>query len=193
MPQDQCRISGLTELKPGTHYNYTRLGHTLIKAAIRPAEAEVAALRHGRVTFGVYVEDRVLFFLCNLGAGWSASHYNWWLNLPELRPAPQNELEARDQSIPIEVRLVNAANGATEAENIFRLPGEAAIVLKKCVCDQIETALDPWDHLETARKVLTGAPNLKGLLRQALWIVSCRPLMTDESTLWEKRYGCRMV
>ena len=193
MPQDRYRISGLAQLVPGTHYNYTRLGHTLVIATIRPSKAEVAALMYGgEVTFGLYVEDRVLFFLCNLGSGWTASHYNWWLNLPELRPNPQNE-DARDTSISLAVRLVNAANGRTEAENTYRIPAEPAAVLRQCVCDQIERVLDPWDHLETAHKVLAGVPNLEEVLRKALWIVSCRPILTDESALREKRYGCRMV
>ena len=160
---------------------------------IRPSEAEVAALMYGEVKFGLYVEDRVLFFLCNLDSGWTASHYNWWLNLPELRPDPQNELDARDTPISIAVRLVNATNGAIEAENTFRIPAEPAVVLRQCVCDQIEMVLDPWDHLETAHNVLADAPNLHGLLPKALWIVSCRPMMTDENALREMRYGCRMV
>ena len=193
MQQDQCRISGLSELTQGTHYNYTALGHTLVKSVIHPSAKEVAAIAKGEATFGIYIEDRVLFFLCKLGTHWTASHYNWWINLPELRPDPAAELSMPDKTISVAVNLMNAGNAQIEAANTFRIPEKPAVMLRQCVCEQIASVLDPWDHLETARKALGRASSLDWMARKASWIACCRPLGPEENDLRERSYGCRTV
>jgi len=193
MPKNQSCVHSMAALTQGTHYNYTVLGHTLVRSVVRPSAREVAPIEKGEATFGIYVEDGVLFFLCNLGGHWTASHYNWWLNLPELRPDPAAELNAPDKSIPVAVRLMNAADAKIAAANTFRIPEEPAVILRQCVCDQIASALDPWDHLEIARKALGRAPSLGWMARKASWMACCRSVEPEESAFRDKIFVCRTV
>ena len=175
MESGRLFIKGITELTQGTHYNYTVGGHSLIKSTRQPTNAEVTALRMGEATFGMYVNDGVIFFLCRIGNGpWTASHYNWWLNAPGLRPDPLAELGARDLSIRLRVELVDAVDGAVVAENAFVISDEPAAVLRRSVLDQIEGILDPWDHLHAAGRLLGRSSDLGWMATEALWLECCR-------------------
>jgi hypothetical protein len=59
-------IRQIARVTRGTHYNYTAGGHRLIRSVLRPPPAEVTALHLGEVTFGLYVEDGVLFLMCRM-------------------------------------------------------------------------------------------------------------------------------
>jgi hypothetical protein len=162
-------------LRQGTHYNYTAAGHTLIKSTCRPSIAETEAIRCGEATFGLYEKDFVLFFLCKFGKQpWNAGHYNWWLNPPMKRPDPLSEMHATQPSIEIAVELLDASNGVSLAGNTFKISAEPANMLRRSVLGQIETVLDPWDHLKIAHDVLRLSSDLSWMARDAKWIEYCR-------------------
>ncbi len=164
-------IKGISQLTQGTHYNYTAGGHRLIKCRLRPPAAEVTALHLGEVTFGLYVENVVLFFLCRIGSGpWTASHYNWWLNPPPMRPDPLAELGAGDRCMLLFFELVDAADGCVAAEKLFAISPEPAAMLRRCVAEQIEAILDPFHHLDIAGRVLGRHPDLSWMAAEARWL-----------------------
>ncbi len=174
-------IRQIARVTRGTHYNYTSGGHRLIRSVLRPPSAEVTALRLGEATFGLYVEDGVLFFLCCIGNGpWAASHYNWWLNPQQMRPDPLAELGAGNPGILLPVELVDACDGAVAATATFLISVEPSEILRKCVLTQIESVLDPWDHLDTAGRVLGRHPDMSWMAADALWIECGRPVQSCE-------------
>ena len=175
-------ITGMVQLTQGTHYNYTSAGHRLILSVLRPSAEEVAALRSGDASFGLYVEEAVIFFLCRIGCRpWCAGHYNWWINPPEIRPDPLKEIGCGAIPVRLSVEMVNAADGRMVAKNDFALPRRAALLIRNFVLGQIETMLDPWDHLESAGRILNRSQNLSWMVDEAIWVARCRPL-DDEST-----------
>jgi len=131
------------------------------------------------------------FFLERIGSGpWTTSHYNWWLNPPGMRPDPLAELGAGSTGITLPVELVDAFDGAVTAARTFFISTEPAAILRKCVLDQIASVLDPWDHLDTAGRVLGRFGDLSWMAIEALWLECGRPDQSCECSCSCGTFSC---
>jgi hypothetical protein len=168
-------LPGVGRLIPGSHYNYTTHGHTLIISAAKLKTTEIDQFDRGEVAFALFVHERIVFMLTCVGARpWIASHYNWWINPPHLRPDPVADLQAKSTAITLHACLADARTGIASAVHDYELSPDFGGALLEAVAGQVRHGLDPWRHLVVAKSVLSRSPDLGWMLKQALCVQFCQ-------------------
>ena len=164
---------GFFNLHEGSHYNYTNHGHTFIKSVANPDQREIAAINDGKIIIALLTSNDVIILLFNLGSeAWEATHYNWWINPPELRPDPIAELPCTPNGIPLRVLLVDSSNGKIAAAGMYRIPENFSRALLKQTALQAYSDFDPYSHLETFQEICWRYPEKKDLLNEAICVFS---------------------
>ncbi len=167
----QPLIPGVKRLTAGSHYNYTCHGHTLIVSAAKMRSTEIDQFEAGEVDFALFVHERIVFMLACVGSRpWFASHYNWWINPPHLRPDPVNDLQTKSTAIKLHVCLADARTGIVASINEFALSPDFGGALLEAVAGQVRHGLDPWRHLALAKSVLSRSTDLGWMLKEALCV-----------------------
>jgi hypothetical protein len=140
-----------------------------------PAGEDIRALNQGDASFALLVRDNIVFMLAKMGRRpWTASHYNWWINPPFLRPDPFVHLQAEDTGIALQTCLADACTGMVAATRTFGLSSDFGRVLLKTVANQMLQGLDPWHQLEVATELLERSPDLSLLLKEAVCLQFCQ-------------------
>lgn len=169
-------IAGVSRLREGAHYNYSTLGHTLLVATVHPPSEDIRMLEFGDASFALVIRDGIVFMLAKLGdRPWCASHYNWWINPPFLRPEPLNDLQNIEAGISLQTCLADASTGLVVAARSFNLSSDFGRTLLETVVTQIRFGLDPWHQLEVAEQLLNRSPDLDWLLGEAVCLQLCQP------------------
>jgi len=159
-------IPGVTTLTEETIYNYTAGSHTLTLCVSNPTRGQIDAVQKQEAVFALLLREQTLFILTQFGGlTWQASHYNWWINPPIMRPDPWLDLYTLNQGISVSVCLVNASNGILEALRAVTLSLEFSRAFLDQVFAQTIYPFDPWRHAEAVDQVFeefaTGANMMK--------------------------------
>jgi hypothetical protein len=140
-----------------------------------PAGEDIRALNQGDASFALLVRENIVFMLAKIGRRpWAASHYNWWINPPFLRPDPLVDLQTEDIGIALQTCLADACTGMVAATRTFGLSSDFSRVLLKTVAKQMQRGLDPWHQLEVATELLERSPDLSLLLKEAVCLQFCQ-------------------
>jgi hypothetical protein len=171
----QPLLAGVYGLTEGIHYNYSTYGHTLVISLAQPAREDIHAINHNDAAFALVVRDDIVFMLAKIGhRPWSASHYNWWINPPHLRPDPLTDLQATDPAIALQTCLTDVSTGLVAAARTFMLSREFGKSLLKAAADQIRKGLDAWHQLGVAREILGRSPDQAWMLEEAACVEFCQ-------------------
>ena len=164
---------GVTGFAEGTHYNYTRGGHSLILSIKDPSPSEVAAVKAGDAVFCLTTREEAVFLVCRFGdLPWRVAHYNWWINPMMVRPDPQTDSRLAS-NVSLGTMLVDASHGTICALRSLKLSPEFSDVLLSSVEAQMKPRFDPWRYLEVVDAALREHPGGKGLLKEAACLCTC--------------------
>jgi hypothetical protein len=162
-------VSGVSAFEEGVHYNYTIGGHTLTIVTTEPNDAEIRAVQRGQALFALTQKENAIFILSRFGhLGWKATHYNWWINAPVMRPDPWDDMEKLNDGLSASVCLVNAINGLVAALRTVKFSRELSRQFIEMVQGQMRPPFDPWRYLEIVDETIQGHPNPGTLLKDAL-------------------------
>ena len=169
MEPGQSLFAGVSRLTEGVHYNYSVCGHTLLLSLAGPTGRDIHAIKQGEAAFALLVRENIVFLLVKIGGRpWTATHYNWWINPPFLRPEVQADLESCEAGITLQTCLADARTGLVAATRNFYLSADFGRTLLETVARQVRLGLDPWRQLTLAQKILEQAPDVSPLLKEAV-------------------------
>ncbi len=169
MEPGQPLFDGVSRLTEGVHYNYSVCGHTLLLSLAGPTGRDVLAIEQGEAAFALLVREDIVFLLVKIGGRpWTATHYNWWINPPFLRPDVQTDLQPCEAGIVLQTCLADARTGLVAAARNFYLSSDFGQTLLETVARQVMRGLDPWRQLTLAQKILERSPDLSPLLKEAV-------------------------
>lgn len=171
MVPGQPLLDGVYGLTEGIHYNYSTYGHTLVVSLARPGKEDIRAVNHGDNAFALVVRENIVFLLAKIGGrAWKASHYNWWLNPPHLRPDTFADLHTGNNALALQTCLADARTGLVAAVRTFKLSTDFGKALLETVAGQIRNGLDPWRQLGVARELLDRSPDQDWMLDEAVCV-----------------------
>jgi hypothetical protein len=112
-----------TSWPQGVQFSYRGGNLELVIFNLRPSESEIAGVNGGLGEFALVPYHGALFFLYKLGkhGQWSDAPYSWWLVPEEERIPPPSDLAA-DSGAPLQLRLVDCADGILRAQALLNLP-----------------------------------------------------------------------
>lgn len=143
--------------------------HALTVFAERPTPAERTAFsRGGRVELALVVSSPAIALLWR-GAGWprwSDGHFSWHALPVERRALPSVGDIADGTGVPLQMVLVDAADGIVRAIRVVAMPGTFARELHRAIVAQAEAPYDAAAYDAEVRRITDA--DLDALARDAV-------------------------
>ena len=151
----------------GPTYNYSDGIHELLLSFPDVSPVEVRSVQTGPAKFGLFVFERVIFFLFNFSPafGWSDCPYSFWQLAPEQRSLPVFE---EHMHILLSVILIDGPTNTVKALRATTLSPAFSELLSAAIVDQLAAPISKEDYLGAVARAQARWPTSEEMYAESI-------------------------